>query len=220
MLRLQQLIFPRMIRSMSEYPLSPSQALRAEIAIAAARLIVEEGADYGSAKRRAARDILGNQKPRSDILPDNTQIEDEVRAHLALFFSETQPKRLLHLRQLALELMTMLTAFSPYLTGAVLNGTASEHSDIHLQLFAESSKDVSVFLMDHRIQYDVSDSAHFKRPGDTVETFSFLWHHEGIHLTVYDSNDVRGALKPNSNGKSDRLDIGGLQALLTAQSST
>lgn len=199
---------------MSDHHPSEADAVRAEIAIAAARMIVEEGADYGSAKRRAARQILGDNKPRGEILPDNAQVEDEVRAHQALFFGDTQPQRLLHLRCLALEIMELLAAFSPHLTGAVLNGTAGEHSDIHLQLFADSSKDVAVFLMDHNIRFEVSESAHFKGRAEPVETLSFLWQREGMHLALYDTDDFRGALKQGSAGRVERLGTAGLRELI------
>ena len=125
----------------SDFP-SAQESLRAEIAAAAARLIVEDGADYGAAKRKAARQILGGAKVRGDIMPDNAQVEDEVRIYNELFLGDSQPARLLHLRTLALQMMSELKQFTPYLTGAVLNGTAGEHSDIHLQLFADSPKDV------------------------------------------------------------------------------
>ena len=193
-----------------------SESLRSEIAIAAARMIAEEGADYGSAKRRAAKQIMGDVRVRGDYLPDNAQIELEVRAHQALFFGDTQPARLLHLRQLAAELMRQLAPFSPYLTGAVLNGTASEHSDIHLQLFAESGKDVAVYLMDRNIRFDASESTHFKGRSEPVETLSFLWKREGVHLTLYDVDDLRGALKGGAGGKIERLGLDGVLALITA----
>ncbi|MGC8016068.1 hypothetical protein ACP3V9_25135, partial [Salmonella enterica] len=71
---------------MSEFEFtSPTEQLRAEIAAAAARMIAEDGADYGSAKRKAAKQILGNQKVRGEIMPDNEQIEEEVRIYNELF---------------------------------------------------------------------------------------------------------------------------------------
>ena len=79
--------------------------LRAEIAAAAARMIAEDGADYGTAKRKAARQVIGNTRVRGEYMPDNAQIEDEVRAYNELFFGDTQPARLLHLRRVALQLM-------------------------------------------------------------------------------------------------------------------
>ena len=64
----------------------------AEIAVAAARMIAQDGADYATAKRRAAKQILGHtkvRKVRGDILPDNAQIEDEVRIYHALFSGDS-----------------------------------------------------------------------------------------------------------------------------------
>ncbi|MFN5446599.1 MAG: hypothetical protein ACK5AJ_08105, partial [bacterium] len=152
-----------------------AQALRAEIAALAARMIAEDGADYGTAKRKAAKVLLGNQKVPGDVLPDNAEIEAEVREYQSLFFGEEHAQRLQHLRLIALEIMEKLSEFSPYLTGAVLNGTAGEHSDIHIQLFAESSKDVAVFLLNHEINYEVSEANHFLHAGRSLEILSFLW---------------------------------------------
>ena len=182
--------------------------LRAEIAAAAARMIAEDGADYATAKRKAARQILGDNKPRGDVLPDNAQIEEEVCLYNALFFGDTQPARLLHLRQLALQLMQELAPFNPYLTGAVLNGTAGAHSDIHLQLFTSSAKDVEIFLLNKNIDFEVSESTHFKGADRhaPVETLSFLFRQrgsapEGVHLAVYDTDDLRGGLRSSKRGE-------------------
>lgn len=188
--------------------------LRAEIAAAAARLIAEDGADYATAKKKAAKQILGNTKVRGEIMPDNTQIEEEVRAYNELFLSDTQPARLLHLRKRAVLLMEELAQFSPYLTGAVLNGTAGEHSDIHLQLFCDSPKDVEIFLINKNVDFEVSESAHFKGRGEPVETVSFIWNKEGVHLALYETNDLRGAAKVGAEGKPMRANIELLRALI------
>ncbi|MGZ5781424.1 MAG: hypothetical protein ACXWIN_10775, partial [Burkholderiaceae bacterium] len=154
------------------YP-SDTDSLRAEIAAAAARMIAEDGLDYSTAKRKAAKQLLGDTRMQGSILPDNAQVEEEVRQYNALFFSEIQPARLLHLRQLAVQMMDQLQQFSPYLTGAVLNGTAGQHSDIHLQLFADSPKDVEIYLLNKNINFEVSETSHFKKHQDPVETISF-----------------------------------------------
>jgi len=195
------------------YP-SDAELLRAEIAAAAARMIAEDGADYGTAKRKAARLILGNQRVRGDVLPDNAQIEAEVREYQALFQGDEQSQRLLHLRRLALEVMEKFEDFAPYVTGAVLNGTASEHSDIHLQLFAESSKEVAVFLLNAGMDYEVSETPHFRRPDRSVETLSFLWKHEIVHLTIYEQDDLRGGTRSSSGKRIERADIAALRNLL------
>lgn len=198
------------------YP-GDAEALRAEIAAAAARMIAEDGANYGSAKRKAAKIILGNQKVRGDILPDNAQIEAEVREYQLLFFGDSQAERLRHLRQLALELMESLSDFCPYLTGAVLNGTAGEHSDIHLQLFAESGKEVALFLLNQNVNYEVSEAPHFRLPGRTVEVLSFFWQGEAAHLTLYEHDDLRHAGKGGPQKRLERADLAALKRLLAPE---
>lgn len=195
------------------YP-SDSELLRAEIAAAAARMIAEDGADYGTAKRKAVKLVCGDNKPRGDVLPDNAQIEEEVRLYQELFFGATQPARLQQLRGMAAQLMQDLAHFSPHLTGAVLNGTAGAQSDIYLQLFCDSAKDVEIWLLNKNIRYEVSESRHFKGRGyDPVETLSFMWHQEGVHLALYQTDDLRGALR-NNTGRAERTDLAGLRALL------
>ncbi|WP_353152574.1 hypothetical protein [Herminiimonas fonticola] len=200
---------------MSTHPLSDTELLRAEIAAAAARMIAEDGVDYGTAKRKAAKQILGNNKVRGDVLPDNALLEDEVRLYNELFFGDTQPARLLHLRHLAVRLMTELAPFQPHLTGAVLNGTAGAHSDIHLQLFADSPKEVEIYLLNKRIDFAVSESPHFKGRNEAVETLSFMWQQEGVHLAIYETDDLRGAVKKSPSGRQERADIASVRALIT-----
>ncbi len=195
------------------YP-SDAELLRAEIAAAAARMIAEDGADYATAKRKAAKLILGNQKVRGDILPDNAQVEEEVRQYQALFFGDEHARHLLHLRRLALELMERLKDYSPYLTGAALNGTATEHSDIHLQLFADSPKDVAVFLLNADIDYEVSEAQHFRHPDRSVEVLSFMFQREGVHLMLYDRDDLRHAGRTGGKQRIERADISAVRALI------
>lgn len=196
------------------------QLLRAEIAAAAARLIAEDGADYGTAKRKAARQIMGDQPPPANVLPDNAQIEAEVRVYQSLFHADTQPARLFRLRTLAVDIMDKLAQFNPFLTGAVLGGTAGPHDDIHLQLFADSAKEVEIFLLNRNVQIDISESPHFKGPRyDPVETVSFLWQQEGVHAELYELDDLRGAVKARGD-KVQRADIAAVRALLVNSTSS
>jgi hypothetical protein len=151
---------------------------------------------------------------RGEIMPDNAQVEDEVRIYHELFHNDTQPARLLALRKLALRMMEELAQFSPYLTGAVLNGTAGEHSDIHLQLFTDSAKDVQIFLLNKNVDFEVSETSHFNGRNAPVETISFLWKNEGVHLAVYETNDLRGAARSTTEGRPERADADAVQALI------
>lgn len=190
-------------------------SLRAQIAAAAARLIAQDGADYASAKRKAARQVLGVDAVAANLLPDNAQIEHEVRTYQALFQGPAQAARLARLRKCALEVMDALAEFRPYVSGAVLNGTAGEHDDIHLQLFAESAKEVELFLLNRNVDIAISETPHFKGARhEPVETVSFLWHKEAVHAELYDLDDLRGALKPRADGRLHRVDAAGLRALM------
>ena len=189
--------------------------LRAQIAALAARLVAQDGADYAQAKRKAASQLLGDEPPMANFLPDNAEVEEEVRRYQALFQGATQPARLLRLRTVALQVMDALAEFKPYITGPVLTGSAGEHDDIHLQLFAESAKEVQIFLLGKNVDIDISETPHFKGARfDPVETVSFLWHKEGVHAELYELNDLRGALKPRADGRVQRADASALRALM------
>src|SRR5258706_4756487 len=129
-----------------------SSTLSAEIAAAAARLVVEEGMEYGPAKRRAARKLGSGRRAG---LPGNDEVEDEVRAYLALFCADTQPAELAALREVAVLWMQRLAQFRPYLTGAVWRGTATRLSSVHLQLYCDDPKAPELALLDHAIDYEV-----------------------------------------------------------------
>jgi hypothetical protein len=204
---------------MPDFYQSETEQLRAEIAGLAARLIAEDGADYGTAKRKAAKQILGNNKIRGEVMPDNAQIEDEVRLYNELFFGDTQPARLKHLRQVALQVMQELERFSPYVVGAVLNGTAGDHSDIHLQLFASSPKDVEIYLLNKNVNFEVSETPHFRGGSQMMETLSFLLPQrgadpEGVHLTLYDIDDLRGSARSGPGKRAERADAAALRRLM------
>ena len=183
--------------------------LRAEIAATAARLIAEDGCDYAQAKRRAVHDLLGDE--RTSAIPDNAEVERELRRYLQLFEAQTHPKLLAGLRTLASEMMERLADFQPHLTGAVLNGTATQYSDIHLHLYVDSAKDVEIFLMNAGVEFDVDDGAADERPR-ALERLTFLVpapgglglpprvDQVGFHLHVY----PRDAIRVASRYKADR----------------
>src|SRR5450830_2057838 len=66
---------------------TPMETATAEIAATAARLVVEEGLEYGPAKRRAAKQLALSGR---SALPDNAQIELAVEEYIAIFCAESQ----------------------------------------------------------------------------------------------------------------------------------
>ena len=192
-----------------------SNDIKQEIAATAARLVVEEGLEFGPAKSRALREL---GLPARQALPDNDLLEQEVFDYLQLFCADTQPQELLALRQLALTWMRRLEEFRPHLSGAVWRGTATRLSDIYIQLFCDDSKQAELQLLDKGVRFEVSSVSGFR--GETVDALSIhslcpvLNEDIGVHLMVYDYDDLRGALLPDSRGKSMRGDIDGLQRLV------
>jgi hypothetical protein len=192
-------------------------SLTEEIAAAAARLVVDEGMEYGPAKRKAARD-LGRRSGKRGELPGNEAIEDEVREHLQIFHADTQPAELRALRELALPWMQRLAEFRPHLAGAAWRGTATRLSALHIELYCDDSKSAEIALLNAGVDYDVSS---LERPGrDPVDVLTLavpcaaLGESVTLHLSVFDRDDLRGALKPDANGRTWRGDLAALRRLL------
>ena len=186
-----------------------------EIAATAARLVVEEGLEYGPAKRRAVKQLGLNARAS---LPNNEAVEDAVREYLEIFCADTQPAELHALRELAVVWMERLAEFRPHLAGAVWRGTATALSDIYLQLFCDDPKSAEIRLIDHNVRYEVSTVQGFH--GEAVDALSVLCACPGLtqrvllHLMIYDLDDLRGALKPDAQGRSQRGDLAALKRLI------
>lgn len=189
-----------------------------ELAACAARLVVEEGLEYGTAKRRAVK-ILG--LPQRTALPPNDLVEEQVHEYIELFCRETQPQELAALRKHALQWMRRLKAFRPYLGGAVWRGTATRLSDIYLQLFCDDAKSTEIALINMNLAYDVTTVKGFHgEPVDALSLHSFcteLGEDIGVHLLIYDHDDVRGALKPDARGRSARGDAQALEKRMASR---
>lgn len=189
--------------------------LKEEVAATAARMVVEEGLEYGPAKRRAAKQLGMSARA---ALPDNDQLEAAVQDYIALFCADTQPQELRALRELALEWMERLDAFRPHISGAVWHGTATRRSDIYLQLFCDDPKSAEIALIDRGVRFEVRSVPGLH--GEMVDALSVhamcrpLGEQVGVHLLVYDLDDVRGALQPDARGRRPRGDMAALRRVL------
>jgi len=131
--------------------------------------------------------------------------------------ADEQPARLLSLRRTAAAVMIELDRFAPYVTGAVLNGTAGEHSDIHLQIANDNAKDVEIYLVNAGIDFDVADG-----DADGSETLRFTWpprsararpvDRETVYLTVLDPRLARS----RGGRAAERASLVALEALIAA----
>jgi hypothetical protein len=191
--------------------------ISAEIAATAARIVVEEGMEYGPAKRRAVKQLGLNSRAE---LPDNMAVEAAVFEYISVFCADTQPAELKALRETAALWMTRLAEFRPHLTGAVWRGTATRLNDIHLQLYCDDSKSAEIMLAGKGMDYDVGSVPGPR--GGQVDRLSMtidcpaLNEPIGLHLTILDADDLRGALKPDASGRTERGDLSALNKLLAA----
>ena len=186
-----------------------------EIAARAAQLVVEEGLEFGAAKRRAVK-TLG--LPARTALPGNDAVEQEVQTYIELFCADTQPQELAALRAHAWQWMQRLKDFRPHLGGAVWHGTATRLSDIYLQLFCDDPKSAEIALINMNQAYDVTlvKGLHGEAV-DALSVHSFcdeLGEDIGVHLLVYDLDDLRGALKPDAQGRRPRGDAQAVKLLI------
>ncbi len=198
--------------------------IRQLVAQQAARMMAEDGiSDYAYAKKKAGRQLGALE---NSSLPSNAEIEEELKRYNALFLSEAQPENLLELRKNALYTMQLLAKFNPHLTGAVLDGTAGLLSETHIHLFADSIKEVEMFLLNAQIPFDVNEKSYRimndgkrDKKGDgrkTVPVFTLETDIGLIKLSVFEVDDIRVPTKRAADGSNaDRINIEGLRALLT-----
>ena len=195
----------------------PMNDLALEIAATAARLVVEEGLAFGPAKHRALKEL---GLPTRTALPTNDVVEAEVRDYIALFCADTQPAELLALRELARVWMQRLAEFRPHLGGAVWQGWATRLCDVDLALFCDDPKSAEIALINQNQRYETQTVRGLH--GDDVEVLSLhsfcevLNEDVGVHLRIYDLDDLRGALLPDAQGRSPRGDLAALERLLAA----
>jgi hypothetical protein len=187
------------------------QEMRRRIAHSAARMLAEDGSlDYGSAKRKAARQLGA---PDSRNLPDNQEIDEALRSYQALYQADEISGRLALMKQTALEYMEMLAEFDPHLTGSVLNGTAGRHSDINLQLFTDHEKDVEFLLMKQAPGYRAGVQRSPDNGSRMFPQFTIEDPRATVEITVYPSSELRSMKRFQADGSPRRLRLAQLRTL-------
>ena len=197
--------------------------LRQLIAQQAARMMAEDGInDFAYAKKKAGKQLGVTE---SSVLPTNAEIEEEVRLYHNIYNAGEQPLELAKLRKAALMTMQIFERFSPHLTGSVLDGTAGKFSQTNIHLFADSAKDVEMFLLNQQIPFESSEKSFRisdkpskdkkEKVRKTVPVFTLETELGLQKLSVFDVDDMRVAVKRTADGSNaDRADISDLRALL------
>lgn len=185
-----------------------SPLLRAEVAHAAARLMAEDGiTDHHLAKKKALR-VLG--LPESHPLPPNDEVDAALREYQDVFYGDEHTEHLRFLRETAVDLMRLLAPFRPYLTGSVLDGTAGPYASIDLLLFADSAKDVEIFLLNEDLAF-----RHGTPRDDRVEAVFVLEDEDATaNLVVLGPEFERVAFKHRDGRTRARARVEQVEALL------
>lgn len=199
------------------------EQLRQMIAQAAARMMAEDGIhDFAYAKKKAGRQLGVHE---NSALPSNAEVEEEIRLYHEIYSAEEQPEELNKLRKAALATMQLFERFNPHLTGSVLDGTAGKYAQTDIYLFADSAKDVEMFLLNQQIPFEGSDKAYriSDKPSKdkkdkvrkTVQVFTLETEYGIQKLSVFEFDDIRVATKRTSDGSNAyRADISEVQELL------
>jgi len=187
--------------------------LRRQLAYSAARMIAEDGADYATAKQKAARQAgLAD----ANLLPDNQEIEEALREYQELYQKEDQPAHLRHLREVAVKVMREFEGFRPALVGAVLSGTAGQFSDVNLHLYTDDPKALSMFLLNKRYRFEET-TKRVQRGGrfDEVPQISLEVDDVTVTMTVLDPDDERSAARVRADDETPvRARLADVEALL------
>lgn len=188
---------------------------RRELAVAAARIMAEEGVrDFGKAKRKAA-ERLG--LPASTSLPGNDEVQAAFKDYLALFHQDL-PHTVARLRRCALEAMERLVEFEPRLVGPVLEGAATQYTDVQLHVTATNPEDLQFFFQEHGIDFEQIERR-LRFGGERVATFPAFRFQAAditIEVVVFSPETVREApLSAGDNRPMRRMTVKELKGLLS-----
>lgn len=165
--------------------------LRRILAQEAARIMSEQGIDDFLLAKRKAVERLGVGD--ASVLPKNTEVEAALAEYHRLFGATEHSNTLTHLRRIALEAMHLLREFEPRLVGPVLAGTASEHSEINLHLFADQPESVALRLMEQGIPHQLTERRLRYEPTRVVSypVFRFVAGKQPIDAVVFPIDGIR-----------------------------
>ncbi|PWK83525.1 hypothetical protein [Fulvimonas soli] len=193
------------------------QRNRLRVAQEAARLMSEHGIrDFHHAKLKAA-ERLGVLDAQA--LPRNHEVEQALRERQRIFQADRQPQALRARREAAVEAMRFLARFDPRLVGAVLDGTADEHSAVCLHVFSDDPDAVALFLREHGVPAETQTRRLRVSRDMQAEYPVLLFAADGLpfDLTVLPRNALRQAPLDRIDEKPmRRASLAGVEELLAA----
>ena len=192
-----------------------SENLRRALAQEAARIMAQQGVhDFLTAKRKAA-ERLGVSALCA--LPRNTEIEAALAEYQRLFDAGTHERSLQQQRRAALHAMHWLSQFEPRLVGPVLSGTATEHAEIQLHLFADRPENIALQLIDRGVAHQFTERR-VRLDAERTKAYPglrFAIDSRRVEATVFPRDGIRQApVSPVDGRPMRRADVAELASLL------
>lgn len=165
-----------------------AQRQQQQVAELAARLIAESGyVDWQQAKNKAATQLgLRANAP----LPKNREVEEALAAYQRTFGGSTLSQKLTQLHQVAHEALDFFSPYSPLITGPMVDTSPTLHSRIEIHLFSDWCDNISVYLNDNHIPFQLQDKRYKTTQGNEewLPAFSFLASDIEVLVTVFPEN--------------------------------
>jgi len=188
------------------------ESLRRKIAREAALLLYSgQEKEYRQAKIRAAEN-LGVK-----ILPSNREIAEELDRLAQELEGEEREKRLIEMRETALQIMKILKVFNPRLIGSVWRGTANKNSDIDIIIFHDKPKEITTTLKNAGLFVRYAEWQTTEKRGEEKTSFHIFLEYSGyeIEIVVKPSEEAEAVEKCEIYGdKITGLDIEELEKIL------
>lgn len=199
------------------YPDTNSNGPRREVALRAAAFIADHGLSYREARQKAVIELFGIKAPR-DCQPDQAELEAALLEHLELFDGEEHPRRVEQLRLACTKLVRKLNqagfnSDSILITGAAWKGIVTEHAHGHLQIFSDDPKEAHINLLNIGLGEETAEVPHFSKPNHTIVAISCEFDGWPFQISLYDRDDIRGAMRVAVDGKPERGNLEQLQKL-------
>lgn len=162
-------------------------------------MYTRDEAEYYTAKRKAARQIVGSDRIRD--LPSNAEIREQVQMLANLVEGDRRFRELQAMRIEALRFLRLLRPWRARLIGSVLTGHIRAGSDIDLHAFCASAALVADVLEREGHACEVEYKRVLKAGEERVFTHIHLRAAYPVEITVYGADKANFPFRSSITGK-------------------